>query len=421
MMTRVAGWIGVAGLLASLAGCGWFGADSSEKDSEEAIPELGERGNSEKSRETAKKELPADNLEFRLKVGTRFPLFKTVEQRLRQLSPNGGRPIDSSSHLTMKLFVTVEAIEQGVKRLGVRYQQVRYEHDIAGEKVSYDSVLLPKSIPDAAWIYHGLVDNGFSFELGADNRIVQVFDFDAFLKRCVRHAPASQQQELLTRLAATQEDEGIANFVDDSVGMLPYNVDDLNANATVKVGASWRKNRQIMRPIPLSINTAYRLSEINDRYATLELFGHIVPAQIQQASNTVQQTGATEKLTLRNGHCFGTCTIDRESGLPIQSHVTRRMDLTLELATGAKFDQIKEIVTTIRTFPEQGSPASAARDATPSRPPTARMIRQPGISNEDPVATVDQPPAPLVTPTEKARLQRRDDKILLPAGYQPEN
>lgn len=370
MKTRAARLIVVGGLLLSLTGCGWFGADNSEIDSDEVIPELGERAKAEKSRESAKKEIPAENLELRLKVGDRFPLFKTVEQRLRQLSPNGGPPIESSSHLTMKLVVTVEAIEQGVKTLGVRYQQVRYEHDIAGQdKVSYDSALLPKTIPDAAWVYHGLVDNGFSFELGADNRIVQVHDFESFLKRCVRHAPASQQQELLTRLVATQEDEGIANFVDDSVGMLPYDVDDLNSGGNVKVGASWRKSRDIVRPIPMTIETAYRLGEINERYATLELFGQIVPARIQHVSNSVQHAGATERMTLQGGHCFGTCTIDRDSGLPIQSHVTRQMDLTLELPTGAKFEQKKEIVTTIRTFPEQGAPATAAQALPPRWPP----------------------------------------------------
>lgn len=412
MMTRAARWFCVAGLMLSLTGCGWFGGENAETNSDDVIPELGERENADKNRETAKKEIPAENLELRLKVGARFPLFKTVEQRLRQLSPNGGPPIESSSHLTMKLAITVEAIEQGVKLLGVRYQQVRYEHDIAGEKVSYDSALLPKSIPAAAWVYHGLVDNGFSFELGADNRIVQVFDFDAFLKRCVRHAPAGQQQELLTRLAATQEDEGIANFVDDSVGMLPYNVDDLNANATVKVGASWRKNREIVRPIPMTIDTAYRLGEINDRYATLELFGHIVPAKIQHVSNSVQLAGATEKITLRSGHCFGTCTIDRDSGLPIQSHVTRRMDLTLELPGGAKFDQIKEIVTTIRTFPEQGAPASADRDATTSRSPSGRPDREPTASLENP-SVADQR---LSSPTAQ-RLPRREPNVI-PTGFE---
>lgn len=367
MMTRAARWLGVWGVLLSLSGCGWFGSEKADSGGDEVIPELGDRAKEPIIREASNKVISTENLELRLKVGDRFPLMKTVEQRLRQLSPSGGRPIESSSKLSMTLAITVEKIEQGVKTLGVRYQRVRYEHDIAGEKVSYDSALFPKTIPAAAQIYHGLLDNGFSFELGADNRIVEVHDFETFLKRCVRHAPASQQKELLTRLVATQEDEGIANFVDDSVGMLPYNIDDLNAGGDVKVGSSWRKTREIIRPFPMTIDTAYRLANINERYATLELFGQIVPARIQHASNALQHVGATEKMTLRNGHCFGTCTIDRDSGLPIQSHVTRQMDLTLELPTGAKFDQMKEIVTTIRTFPEQGAPTRTAQESPRSR------------------------------------------------------
>lgn len=389
MKTQVARWVGVCGLLLSLSGCGWFGSESADSGSDDAIPELGDRATT-KARATASQEMTTENLELRLKVGDRFPLIKTVEQRLRQLSSAGGRPTESTSKLTMTLAITVEKIDQGVKTLGVRYQRVRYEHDIAGEKVNYDSALFPKTVPDAAQVYHGLLDNGFSFDLGADNRIVKVHDFDSFLKRCVRHAPVSQQKELLTRLVATQEDEGIANFVDDSVGMLPYNIDDLNAGGAVKVGSSWRKNREIVRPFPMTIDTAYRLGSINDRYATLELFGQIVPAQIQHASNNIQQAGATEKMTLRGGHCFGTCTIDRDSGLPIQSHVTRTMDLTLELPNGVRFDQKKEIVTTIRTFPEQ-SPAATAALGTPTS-----------------------------IPTERSRSPRRDDTVVLPAGFQAE-
>ena len=419
MMTQFVRWVGVCGMLLSLSGCGWFGSEGENSGSDDAIPELGDRAKTTNVRAAAKQTISTENLELRLKVGNRFPLIKTVEQRLRQLSPNGGRPIESSSKLTMTLGITVDAIDQGVKTLGVRYQRVRYEHDIAGEKVSYDSALFPKTIPDAAQVYHGLLDNGFSFDLGADNRIVQVHDFEAFLKRCVRHAPANQQKDMLTRLVATQEDEGIANFVDDSVGMLPYNIDDLNAGGAVKVGSSWRKNREITRPFPMTINTAYRLGAINDRYATLELFGQIVPAQIQHAGNKTQQAGATETMTLRGGHCFGTCTIDRDSGLPIQSDVTRTMDLTLELPNGVKFDQKKEIVTTIRTFPEQGSPATAVRGSLRSAP--VRSSLRPAVSSEDgPVATSDSLSSPLDTPRDRTRALHRDDKVLLPAGYQVE-
>lgn len=424
MKTRITYWVGVCGLLLNLSGCGWFGSKSTDSESDEAIPELGDRAKPATNRETANKTIATENLELRLKVGDRFPLIKTVEQRLRQHSPSGGPTTASSSKLEMTLAITVEEIDQGVKTLGVRYQRVRYEHDIADEKVSYDSALFPKTVPDAAQVYHGLLDNGFSFELGADNRIVQVHDFESFLKRCVRHAPARQQKELLTRLVATQEDEGIANFVDDSVGMLPYNIDDLNAGGDVKVGTSWRKNREIVRPFPMSIDTAYRLANINERYATLELFGKIQPARIQHASNTIQHAGATEKMTLRGGHSFGTCTIDRESGLPIQSHVSRTMNLTLELPTGAKFDQTKDIVTTIRTFPEQGSSATANRAASPQSAPASSASRSgsrpSSLSGDGPVATSDQPTAPASSLRERARLLREDAHAVQPTGYQVE-
>ena len=446
MMARSVRWVGMCGLLVSLSGCGWFGSERADSSSDEIIPELGDREKTTKVQEAAKTKVSTENLELRLKIGNRFPLIKTVEQRLRQLSPNDGRPIESSSKLSMTLAITVENISQGVKTLGVRYQRVCYDHDIAGEKVSYDSALFPKTVPDAAQVYQGLLDNGFSFDLGADNRIVKVHEFDEFLKRCVRHAPASQQQEMLTRLVVDQEDEGIANFVDDSVGMLPYNIDDLNASGDVKVGSSWRKSREITRPIPMTIDTAYRLTDINERYAILELFGQIVPARIQRVSNTTQHPGATEKMTLRSGHSFGTCTIDRDSGLPIQSHVTRTMKLTLELPTGVKFDQTKEIVTTIRTFPEQGAPSTAAQRVTPQSAPAlsvSRPNRRPSVTFEaGPVATSDQVSVPLDaptgrartlrqtlgvgsadapdTPTERERMLRRGDKTLLPAGYQVE-
>ncbi|MBM3969895.1 MAG: hypothetical protein FJ302_08540 [Planctomycetes bacterium] len=379
MMTRSARWIGVCGLLLILSGCGWIGSDSANTNSNENIPELGDSEKTTKVREAAKTKISTENPQLQLKIGDRFPLIKTVEQRLRQLSPIDGQPIDSSSKLSMTLAVTVENIDQGVKTLGVRYQRVLYDHDIAGETVSYDSALLPKTVPVAAQVYHGLLDNTFSFDLGADNCIVKVHEFDEFLKRCVRHAPASQQQEMLTCLMLNQEDEGIANFVDDSVGILPYNIDDLTAGGDVKVGSSWRKSREITRPFPMTIDTAYRLAEINERYATLELSGQIVPARIQRVSNTSQHQGATEKMTLRSGHSFGTCTIDRESGLPIQSHVTRTMKLTLELPTGVKFDQTKDIVTTIRTFTEQGAPATAAKRTTPQLAPTSSESSPSGI------------------------------------------
>jgi len=398
--------IGLA-LTWGLSGCGWKIPDAEDAVADQAMSELsGSGGRSTDGVMLAStKDLKTENLELRLQVGDRFPLIKTVEQRLKQLSATGGPVVESSSQLTMTLAIQVEEIRDEVKRLGVRYQRVRYEHDIAGEQVRYDSAIPEMSIPQPAQVFHGLVDNGFSFLLGADNRIVKVIEFDAFLKRCVRHVPPDQQRELLTRLVASQEDEGIANFIDDSIGLLPYNIDSRNAGGSVKVGDTWRKNRQIVRPIPLNIDTVYKLESLNPRYANVELFGQIMPAQIEHVGNTAaQQAGLTEKMSLRSGHCFGTCTIDRESGLPIQSRVVRQMDMTLELPTGARFDQRKEITTTIRAFPQQASAATARNGDAPSTRP--EMWSSPSDAN-----------GPGSTSANRPRPNRQDTNVV-PAGFQ---
>lgn len=347
--------------MAGATGCGRNSAESDSSASDAALSELesATETSSDRVQLASAKSDKTENLELRLKVGDRFPLIKTIEQRLRQVSAPKDAPIESWSQLTLTLAIHVEDIKDGVKQLGVSYQRVRYEHDIAGEKVRYDSAIAEKSIPEAAQVYHGLANNGFSFLLSADNRILKLIEFDAFLRRCVRHVPAQQQQEMLTRLVASTEDEGIANFVDDSIGLLPYNIDSRHAGGSVKVGDTWRKTRQIVRPVPMTIDTRYRLESLNERYANVELLGQIIPAKIETFGNgPIRQGSLAETMTLRDGHCFGTCVIDRETSLPIQSRVVRQLNMSLKLPNGATFDQQKEITTTIRAFPQQSAQQS---------------------------------------------------------------
>ncbi len=416
MWIAVCGW----GLVCGLAGCGKFGQESPDPDADAVLKEFGDVGESNTSPVgRSGNDAATENLELRLKVGDRFPLIKTVEQRLRTVPANGGAAVESTSQVTMTLAIQLEEITDGVKRLGVRYQRVRYEHDIAGDKVIYDSTIPTGTIPEVAQVYHGLVNNGFSFWLGADNRIVKVEDFEGFLKRCVRNAPLNQQQELLTRLVASQEDEGIANFVDDSVGMLPYNIDADHDGGTVPVGATWRKNLQIMRPIPMTIDTAYRLESLNDRYATIELVGQVGPAKIEHiGSSPTQQVGVTEKLSLRSGHCVGTCMIDRKSGLPIQSRVTRQLEMTLELPSGARFDQRKEIITTMRAFPEQEGAGTVLRRDVPAGSVSTRPESWPSsFRSAAPVAASNGNLGTPFAPTGQSPSPRRDPNVL-PAGFE---
>ncbi|OYW24339.1 MAG: hypothetical protein B7Z55_02470, partial [Planctomycetales bacterium 12-60-4] len=114
---------------------------------------------------------PSD-LALQLPVGTRFPLVKTVDQRLTQQLGSG--PVVGQTRLELRMSLLVEEQRQDARRLSVRYHRVRYAQDLGGEQVSYDSDNPPILIPPAALVYSGLKDNTFSFWLGADNRVKEL-------------------------------------------------------------------------------------------------------------------------------------------------------------------------------------------------------------------------------------------------------
>ncbi|NOX53457.1 MAG: hypothetical protein GXP27_03265, partial [Planctomycetes bacterium] len=290
-------------------------------------------------------------LSFRLKVGDRFPLIKRVSQTLKQALPQG--TVVNRSEVTLLMAITVEAEEAGRKRLGVRYQRVQYSHDIAGHKIQFDSTQpVQGDLPDMVKAYRGLVGNGFSFWLSADNRILQVEGFDQFLQRCVQDIAPQRRQQFLTALAITEEDQGVANFVDDSIGLLPYDPDE-NGETVVRVGQSWTRERSLFNPIPMSVITQYTLTELTAREATIDVIGRIVPTTVATYDPTTgQATG--HRVIIRGGHCVGQCTVDRATGLPLYSRVERFLDMVVRLDSGEEIPETKSIVTTVQAFPEQG-------------------------------------------------------------------
>ncbi len=289
-------------------------------------------------------------LELKLEVGDRFPLMKTVKQELSQFTPQG--LMTSRSELKLLLAITVEQVTPKGKLLSVRYESVKYSHDMAGETIEYDSNASRKQIPDTMRAYSGLVNNGFSFWIGQNNQLVELVGFDDFLKRCVRGVPPEEQQAVLHQMIASSGEEDIANFIDDSIGLLPF---DADGGTTVAVGDSWTRERQILRPMPMFISTRYTLTELAENYAEVNITGDVTPSRTFGPSDQVAKEVI---LTVRGGQTFGTCTIDRRNGFPIKSQIERNLTMHVKMAGGVEFDQHKLTVTTIETFPQQ--PATAA-------------------------------------------------------------
>jgi hypothetical protein len=318
-------------------------------------------------------EVAEGDLTFSLNVGDRFPLLKTIEQTLVQESSAG--PVTSRSNLTLMFAITVDEEDTGTRKLGVRYQRVKYRQEILGELIEYDSQTNPTFVPDALQVYHGLAGNSFSFWIGADNRITKVIEFDQFLKRCVRHAAPHKQQELLTQIVATQEDEGFANFVDESIGLLPYDPHATGRETAVQINQQWEKTRTIMRPLPMEMRTGYTLSSLTRDRAGIMILGTIEPIKASQLG-PIHQVAARQSISLKKGEITGSCMIDRASGLPLSSRVERNMEMTVEVPGQRPFEQRKRVVTTIESFPTNGTTFSRTERQAQA---TGRILRTDGV------------------------------------------
>ncbi len=302
-------------------------------------------------RNASLREEKVEVLELNLAVNQRFPMIKTVEQTLSQASAAG--VVQSKSKLELILAVTVEELqEDGRKRLRVQYSGVKYSHDIAGEKVSFDSNRSSGPAPPEVQAYQGLVQNGFSFWIGPDNKIIELVGFDQFMQRCLQNTPVSQRETVLAKISETSGDDGVANFIDDSIGLLPYNINKENhKGGAVRVGETWTRTRRYTQPIPMTLKTEYTLRELNDHSAIINVAGDIAASKI---SSPINQKGKSVQIYIRGGKTAGSCLIDRQSGLPLKSQIERILETTVKLANGQEFEQQKQIVTTIRAFPHQG-------------------------------------------------------------------
>lgn len=291
-------------------------------------------------------------LELRLNQGDRFPLIKTIEQQLIQKSQTV--PVTAQTRLELTMAIEVQEVRDDAILMSVRYSRVSYAHDVNGQRLSFDSGVHQGAVPHDVIPYAGMVNNGFSFWLGKDNRIKELVGYDEFLERCVANVPAERRQSLLAEISTRFGDDGVANFVDDSIGMLPYD-DRVDAGSATRVipGDVWTRERRLMQPIPVYMTSTYRLLSLGAQTAQIDITGRIASGEtFEDARSGVQ----SDRIRITGGHSLGTCTVDRATGLPLNLERTRRLNMQVTTASGQSAEQEKTIVTTIRAFPQSRGP-----------------------------------------------------------------
>lgn len=304
-------------------------------------------------------------LELNLQTGDRFPLVKTIRQQLVQTSAMF--PANAESQLQMHMLIQVEDANPQAILMNVRYTRITYSHVVNGQSVTFDSDRPQGSVPAAVVPYAGMVNNGFAFWLGRDNRIQRTVGYQEFLQRCVQQVPAERRQALLTEVSARFGDDGVANFIDDTVGLLPYNHNASGENPTrVAVGDVWYRERQLQTSSPVLMKSTCRLLALTDETAEIDITGQIANGETYELSS-----GQT-RVQVREGRSMGSCIIDRATGLPLKLNRSRYLNMVVTTADGQQYEQEKRIETTIQTYPNTRGPVA---QAPPSRLNPAQQLR----------------------------------------------
>jgi hypothetical protein len=328
-------WISSVGVCAALGfvlGCG---------SGEEPLP--GESHQSSAAADPVVPTAPAverASLELRLSPGDRFPLRKVVEQELIQTEA-GREPETSRSRLEMLMAITVEDVTEAGTRFAVRYDRIRYARQVGNEVLQYDSLEPPVAVPLELAAYQGMLGQGFSFRIGRDNRIAEVIGFAEFLQASLRDVPEENRSEVLLGVETSSGEDGVTDFVDDTIGLLPF-------DSPKSPGDTWRRPRDIARPVPMHINTVCTLRDLTPEIAVVDLRGQITPVM---SSGVQAVSHENVHLLVRGGGTEGHCVIYRDTGLPKESHVVQTVDMTVSLPGGQQLEQQKRVVTRVESYP----------------------------------------------------------------------
>ena len=343
------------------------------------------------------KAAPGERLELRLQTGDRFPLVKSIEQSLVQKPAQFSAT--AQTRLDLHMVIQVNQVRDDAILMNVRYTRVSYEHDVSGHRMMFDSDTHQGAIPDDVVPYAGMVNNGFSFWLGRNNRIRELVDYQQFLERCVQQVPTERRQKLLGEISARFGDDGVANFVDDAIGLLPYD-DSVDPESATRVGPGdvWSRERRVMQPVPVYMSSTYRLAALNQRTAEIDITGRIASGETYEDS----QAGQTARVKIKGGQIFGSCVVDRVTGLPLELRRTRYLNLAVLTENGAVVEQDKRVITTIRSFPKTQGPVVDASPRPQDRMSGAAtsVVRQVPPSNIQAVSGISQgQPAATTIPT----------------------
>lgn len=289
---------------------------------------------------------PLEKAELRLQLseGMRLPLVKVIETELTQASDTG-LPEVHKSRLELSMVLTVLRQQPEQSQLAVQYSRIRLTRDAGGRRLEFDSSnpIVQTSASPELTAYKTMVGDGFSYWISAENRVTAVEGFQEFMNRCLGHMPNAAQRIAMLGIEGSSGEDGLADFVDSTIGLLPY-------NSAKAIGESWSRQVAIGRPVPMRRTEIYTLKSLDPSIATVQVSAQIEPST--SLGHQMDSDGGV-RVVVEGGSLHGNCEIFRDSGLPRHSETTERIDMVVQMAGGIEFKQSKTTTTTISAYPPQ--------------------------------------------------------------------
>lgn len=323
--------------------------EGDENLSDESDEEVAENKNESDTQPTFSARTPS-SLEKHvvLKVGDRFPFLKTMEHQLTQIDEGVTQVSSSRTEIHFSLVVEIVATD-GRKRLLVEFQNVQHEQSLLNQRITYSSDKPNVPVPTAALLYAGLVNNGFSFWIGSDNQVLEIVDYPDFLRRCLRNVPQANVGPLQQQLDQIDPAGAVESFVDESMGLFAAFRSPNQDRREAKKGDVWELDPQRFEaPVPMSIHTRCLLKEISPNTADILLTGKIEASEVP---SLIRDEGCNLKIFVRGGHTSGSCRIDPQTGIPVQSEIQRTLDLIVEMEDGHQIQQTKDARSSLASIP----------------------------------------------------------------------
>jgi len=200
----------------------------------------------------------------------------------------------------------------------VIYSRVALEQD--NPRVEYDSKDKESVIPQDAAGFASLVNSGFEIFFDKQGTITKITGTDQLINTVINAVEGitdSQKKQMKTTLEKQFGSDALKNTMQNNIMIYPKEV--------INKGYQWSADQLIQTPYPMQFKHRYKLTNYDEENAYIDVSSKIV------SNKSKMDFGGFEMEVNLKGTQSGTLSIDRATGILLQSNVTQNINGTIAI------------------------------------------------------------------------------------------